>query len=91
MGEAVEHAAILPSVPAEEHLVGPEDGADAVGGYASVFEYVQVVVPELVLDEERHLGTYKAEEAPGVGDGVEGEVADDVGALVVLAHLIARR
>ena len=91
MGEAVEHAAILPTIPAEEDLPLAEDAAHAIDGHAPVFQDVQVVVPELVLDEEGHLGPYDAQEAPGIGDGVERQVADDVGSGIVLAHLVARR
>ena len=51
---------------------------------------MQIVVPEFVLDEESHDRTNGAQEAAGIGHGVDGQVGDDVGTLVVLSHLIAR-
>ena len=88
-GEALQHVGILTTIPAEEHLSGTEDAADAVDGNAPVLQDVQVVVPELVLDEERHHGTDGAQEATGIGNGVKGQVADDVGTLIVFAYLVA--
>ena len=49
----------------------------------------EVVVPELILDEERHAGTHQSQEASCVAGGIKRQIADDVGSLVVLAHLIA--
>jgi len=89
MGEAPEHVGILTTVPAEEDLVGSEDAGDAIDGDAAMAQDVQVVVPELVLDEERHDGSDGAQEAACVADGVEWQVADDVGTGIVLAHLVA--
>ena len=54
-------------------------------------EDVKVVVPELILDEEGHDRPDRPQETAGIADGVERQVADDVGTLVVLTHLIARR
>ena len=89
-GEAGEHTAVAPSVPLEEDLLGAEDARHAVGGYAAVLEHMQEVVPELVLDEECHHGAHDAQELARIAYGVDGQIADDVGSLVVLAHLIAR-
>ena len=90
VGEAVEHTTVLATIPLEEYLVGTEDAGDAVDRHMAVLQDVEVVVPELVLDEERHDGTHRTQEADGVDGGVERQVADDVGTLVVLAHLVAR-
>ena len=89
MGEAVEHTAILTAIPLEEHLIGTEDARHTIHGHPTVLEDMQVVVPELVLDEERHHRTDGTKETTGVGDGVERQVTDDIGPLVVLTHLIA--
>ena len=91
MGKAVEHTTILTSVPTEEDLVRTENAGHAIDGYAAVFQDMQVVIPELVLDEERHHGADITQEATGIGDGVQRQVADDVGAGIILAYLIARR
>ena len=52
---------------------------------------MQVIIPELVLYEESHHRTYKSQESSCVGNGVDGKVGDDIGTLIVLAHLITRR
>ena len=91
MGETLQYVTVLTAVPAEEDLSGTENAADAIDGYAAVFQNMQVVIPELVLDEERHHGADVAQEATGIGDGVQRQVADDVGAGIILAYLIARR
>ena len=89
-GEAFQHTPILPTIPAEEHLARTEDAAHAVGGHTAMFQDMEVVVPELILDEERHAGTHQSQEAARVAGGIKRQIADDVGSLVVLAHLIAR-
>ena len=90
MGETLQHVTVLTSVPAEEYLSRTEDAADAIDGYTTVFQDMQVVIPELVLDEERHHGTDGSQEATCIGNGVQRQVANDVGSGIVLAHLIAR-
>ena len=49
------------------------------------------VVPELILYEERHLGLHQTEEACHIARGVHWQIAHNVGTLIVLAHLVARR
>lgn len=88
MGEALQHMRILPSVPLEEYLVGTEDAADTIDGHATVLEDMQVVIPELVFDEERHHRMDGPQETAGVGDGVQGKVADDIRSLIILTDLI---
>ena len=53
-----------------------------------MLQNMQVVVPELVLDEESHHRTYGTQETTCVGDGVEWQIGDDISTLVVLTHLI---
>ena len=55
----------------------------------TVLQDMQVVIPELILDEIGLDRTYDPQESAGVGNRVERQVADDVGSLVVLAHLVA--
>ena len=71
MGEAFQDASILLAIPAEEHLPFAEDTADAIYGHTTMLKDVQVVIPELVLDEESHLGPYGTQEATGVRNRVE--------------------
>ncbi len=88
MGEALQHMRILPSVPLEEYLVGSEDAADTVDGHATVLEDMQVVIPELVFDEERHHRMDGPQETTGISDGIQGKVADDIRSLIILTDLI---
>ena len=91
VGETLQYAPILPSIPAEEHLLRTEDAADTIHWHLTMLQDVQVVEPELILDEESHAGTHRTQETTGVADGVEGQIADNVGTFVVLPDLIARR
>ena len=56
-----------------------------------MLEDMQIVIPELILDEEGHHGPHRAQEAAGIGNRVQRQIAHDVGTLIVLAHLVARR
>ena len=89
--EALQYARVLAPIPAEEHLLGAEDAADAVDGHLAMLQDVQVVVPELILDEECHDGPHGTQEPACIADGVEWQIAHDVGTLVVLPDLVARR
>ena len=89
-GETLQYAAIPASIPLEEHLLRSENARHAICRYVTVFQYVQVVVPELILDEECHDRFYCTQERNGVAPSVDGQVADDVRSLIVLAHLISR-
>ena len=91
MGEAVEHLPIATSVPFEKHLTGTEDTRHAIERHLTMLEDMQVVGPELILDEERHDRSHRTQETAGIADGVDRQIAHDVGSLVVLSHLVARR
>ena len=90
LGEAAEHPAIVAAIPAEEHLVGSENGTHAIGGHIPVFQDMQEIIPELVFDKECHRGTHQPQEPPRIAHGVDGHVADDIGTLIVFPHLISR-
>ncbi len=89
VGEAVQYFRVAPPVPLEEYLVVPEYAAHAVHRYFAVLQYVQIVVPELVFDEESHHRPYHSQEPDGVNRSVERQIAYHVGAIVVLSHLIS--
>ena len=88
--EAVQHPSVLTTVPLEEHLIRTEDARHAIHRHTSMLEDMEIVVPELILDEERLHRMYQSEETSSVGNGVERQVADDVSPLVILPDLIAR-
>ena len=88
MGEALQHMRILPTVPLEEYLTGTEDAADTIDRHLTVLEDMQVVIPELVFDEECHHRMDGPQETAGIGDGVQGKVADDIRSLIILTDLI---
>ena len=70
MCEAVEHTAILATIPLEEHLVLAEYARHTIYRHIAVLKYVQVVIPELVFYKERHNGAYCAQESAGIGNCV---------------------
>ena len=90
MCEASQHRTILISVPTEEDLAGTEDGTDAIDRHMAVTQDVEVVVPELILDEERLHRPHGTQETACVGEGIDGQVADEVCTVIVLPDLIAR-
>ena len=56
MGDAAQTTGITAAVPLEKDLSGAENAADGVDGNAFVVEYVDVVAPKLVFDEDRDFG-----------------------------------
>ena len=90
VGHELQHLGIVPAIPAEEYLVLAEDAAHAVEGDVMVLAAQDIVHPELILDEEGHLGLHMTEGAYDVARRIERQVADDVGSGIVLPHLVAR-
>ena len=90
MGYVLQHMSIGTAIPTEEYLVGTEDAADAIERNVVVMAGPHVVEPELILDEECHLGTHKVEETIDIAGRVERQVTYHIGPLIVLAHLVAR-
>ena len=88
MSEAIKHTAVLTTVPLKEHLIRTEDTRHTIDRYTTMLQDVQVVVPELVFDKESHHRSDRAQESASVSYCVEWQIGDDVGSLVVLAHLI---
>ena len=68
--EAVEHTAILTTIPLEEHLVLAEYARHTINRNVTMLQYVQIVVPELVFDKERHNRADCAQESAGIGNCV---------------------
>ena len=78
------------AVGAEEDRIAPEDGRHDIGADLAAAQFAQQVEPVFVFDEDCDFGAGGVEEPAGVARRVEGQVEDVVGALVVLADLIAR-
>ena len=91
MCEAVEHTTILAAIPLKEHLILAEDARHTIYRHIAMLKYVQVVVPELVLDKESHHWTNRTKETSSISDCVEWQIGDNVGTLIVLSNLVARR
>ena len=91
MCKAVQHATILTAIPLEEHLIGTEDARHAIDRHATMLQDMQVIIPELILDKESHHRSHRAQETTRIGDGVQRQIANNVGTLIILAHFIARR
>ena len=91
MSDATQNVRVFFAIPAEENLTGTENATNAIYRHTSMLKDMQIVVPELIFDEERHNGSHKAQKAQRVGNGVDGKIGDDVGTLIVFSHLITRR
>ena len=70
MGKAIKHSAILTTVPLKEHLTWTEDARNAVNRYIAMLKYVQIVIPELVFDEERHYRADRTQKSASIGNCV---------------------
>ena len=57
-GKAFQHMTILTTIPAEEYLSWTENTADTIDRNATMTQNMQIVIPELVLDEECHDRTH---------------------------------
>ena len=73
---------------ADAVLIITEDGADKIGGDVAAMQLAEVIAPDFILHEDSHLRLDQVEETLHPPGGVEGEIADAIGALPVLAHLI---
>ena len=89
MGKAVKYTSILTTIPLKEHLIRAEDARHTIYRYITMLKDMQVVIPELVLDEECHHRMYKSQEPAGIGDSIDREIGNDIRSLVILTHLIA--
>ena len=89
--DAAQATGVVAAVPAEEHLVGAEDAAHAVDGDVAAVEHIDVVAPELVLNQHKHFGLCCFDKTTYRRGGVERQVAHHIGHIVVLAHFVARR
>ena len=88
--ETAERVAIRSTDGSEEELAGAENAGHEVGGDASAPKLVERVQPKLVLDKEGEGGADTVEEGADAAWEVEREVADDIGAGVVAADVVAR-
>ncbi len=88
--KTTERVAIRSADGAEEELAGAEDAGHKVGGDASAPQLVERVQPKLVLDKKGEGGADTVEEGTDAVWEVEREVADDIGARVVSANVVAR-
>ena len=84
----LQHASIACSIPAEENFIAAEDAAHAIYRDTMLVAGVDYVVPEFILDEERHLGLHQTEETGHIAWRIHGQIADDVGSFIILAHFI---
>ena len=84
----MQHPTVLTTIPLKEDLVFTEDARYAIHWHMSVLQDMKIVIPEFILDKERHHGSHRTKEPAGIGDGVERQIGNDVSPLVVLANLI---
>ena len=91
MTEVTEHWAQHTAVRLKESLMLAEDARDEISGNLPTIQFLKDIAPELVLHEESENRLGDVEESSALGGLVIRQVANDVGTLVVLAYLIARR
>ena len=91
MTEMTEHRAQHTSVGLEECLMFAENARNEISGDLPTVQFLKDVAPELVLHKEGDGRLGDVEESAAFRRRVVRQVADDVGTLVVLAHLVARR
>ena len=77
-GEAFQHVGIAAAIPPKKDLVRTEDTRHTVGRHAAMTKDMEIVIPELILDEECHYWTDGAQKAARIAYGIKGEIADDV-------------
>ena len=65
-GDAAQDIAIAHAIPLEKHLARAENAAHAISGHTLLAQEVEVIIPKLVLNEERHDGTSQPQEANGI-------------------------
>ena len=88
--ETAERIAIRSADGAEEELAGAKNAGHKVGGDASTPQLIERVQPKLVLDKKGEGGADTVEEGANAAWEVEREVADNIGAGVVAADIVAR-
>src|SRR5699024_8434769 len=91
MVEVAQHMSVRTAIPLEEYLSAAENGRNAVHRNTALVQFVQIVLPELVLDEECHAGIHDIQELLHIAGLVERQVTDNVCPPIILADLIARR
>ena len=89
MREALEHVAVLSSVPLEEDLIRSEYRAYAIYRYATMSEDMEVVIPEFILYEERLDRSDGTQEFPGIRDRIDGQITHQVSPVVMFPHLVS--
>jgi hypothetical protein len=89
MAETAQHLPPQATVPAEKRLAGPEQRRHQQGWHTPGLEFEEVVGPEIVLHEQGRIGLQDGQEAAGIGQGVGGQVANEVGVGVVFADFVA--
>ena len=89
MRKTVQHPSVLPTIPLEEYLIRTEDARHTIDGHIPMLQDMEVVIPELILDEERRHRTHQSEKTDGIDRSIQRQVADDIRPLVVFPDLIA--
>ena len=78
MVEVAQHMSVRTAIPLEKYLPATENGGNAVHRNTTLMQFVQIVLPELVLDEECHAGIHDIQELLHISRLVERQVADNV-------------
>ena len=90
MREALQHMAILQSIPLEEHLFGTEYGRHTIHRHPTMAQDMEVVIPELILYEESLHGPHCPQEPASIRHSIDREITHQVSPIIMLPHLIPR-
>ncbi len=90
MGVVLKHLSVLQPALPEKKLVGTKNGRDQVERNLPQITFVDVVIPEFILDEDRHLRACQIKETSYVPSRIEGQVADNVGQRVIFSYFVSR-
>ena len=91
MREAVQHTSVLTTIPLEKDLIRTENARHTIDRHIPMFQDMEIIIPELILDKEGHHRTHQPEESDGIDGGVQRQITDNIRPFVVFPDLITRR
>ena len=91
MIEIFQHIAISSSIPFKEYLSTTENGRYAIYWNTTFMKFIQIILPEFVLDEERHARVCNIQELLHIPRFIKRQIAYNVRSPVMLAHFVTGR
>ena len=91
MVKVTQHVSVRTAIPFKEYLSATEDGRHTVNRNTALMQLIQIVLPKLIFDEERHAGVHQIKELLHIARLVERQVTHNIRPPVVFAYFVARR